>query len=83
MCLLLGFDFGKRQNGLNVDDVVLPRWCHSSARLFVLIHRQALESEFVRQRISAWLDLVFGYKQRGKAAIESVNVYHPSVSIQV
>jgi len=75
-----GFDFGLMQNGERVSDVKLPPWCHGDARLFVLIHRQALESDIVRQSLPAWIDLVFGYKQRGKEAVDAVNVFHPSVS---
>jgi len=69
------------QNDERVSDVKLPPWCHCDARLFVLIHRQALESDIVRQSLPAWIDLVFGYKQRGKEAIDAVNVFHPSVII--
>jgi len=68
------------QNGERVSDVKLPPWCHDNARLFVLIHRQALESDIVRQSLPAWIDLVFGYKQRGKEAVDAVNVFHPSVT---
>jgi len=75
-----GFDFGLMQSGERVSDVELPPWCHGSARLFVLIHRQVLESDFVRQTLPAWIDLVFGYKQRGKEAVDAVNVFHPSVT---
>jgi len=68
------------QNGERVSDVKLPLWCHGDARLFVLIHRQALESDIVRQSLPAWIDLMFGYKQRGKEAVDAVNVFHPSVT---
>ncbi|XP_071961754.1 lysosomal-trafficking regulator-like isoform X2 [Antedon mediterranea] len=73
-----GFNFGCRQNGARVDDVTLPIWCQGSPRLFVLIHRQALESSYVSQFINSWIDLVFGYKQKGDSAKEAINVFHPA-----
>ncbi|KAG5831271.1 hypothetical protein ANANG_G00302020, partial [Anguilla anguilla] len=73
-----GFDFGLRQNGERVDHVSLPPWARNDPRLFVLIHRQALESEQVSQTLCHWIDLVFGVKQKGKAAIQAINVFHPA-----
>ncbi|CAG9531538.1 unnamed protein product [Cercopithifilaria johnstoni] len=71
-------NLGVRQNGDIVDDVILPAWCQGSARLFVLIHRQALESSIVSSTLNYWIDLIFGYKQTGKAAIDAINVFHPA-----
>nr|XP_018917180.1 PREDICTED: lysosomal-trafficking regulator [Bemisia tabaci] len=73
-----GFNFGLRQNGERVDDVQLPPWANSDPRLFILIHRQALESEYVRENLPHWIDLVFGYKQTGKPAVDAINVFHPA-----
>ncbi|XP_035891590.1 lysosomal-trafficking regulator [Anopheles stephensi] len=73
-----GFDFGTRQSGEPVNHVELPAWCNGSARLFVLIHRQALEANIVRRQLSHWIDLIFGYKQTGQAAIDAINVFHPA-----
>ncbi|XP_068142089.1 lysosomal-trafficking regulator isoform X1 [Drosophila tropicalis] len=72
------FNFGCRQNGERVEDVSLPPWCHRDSRLFVLIHRQALESEMVRNHLHHWIDLIYGYKQSGESAIEAINVFHPA-----
>ena len=43
-----GFDFGVKQSGERVDNVLLPAWAHGDPRLFIKIHRQALESDHVR-----------------------------------
>ncbi|KAH8378738.1 hypothetical protein KR009_001013 [Drosophila setifemur] len=72
------FNFGCRQNGERVEDVSLPPWCQRESRLFVLIHRQALESEMVRSQLHSWIDLIYGYKQSGEHAVESINVFHPA-----
>ncbi|CAN7995348.1 unnamed protein product [Ixodes hexagonus] len=73
-----GFDLGVRQTGEVVSDVRLPPWCRNDPRLFVLVHRQALESDHVTERLGHWIDLVFGYKQTGKAAQDAINVFHPA-----
>ncbi|XP_018118608.1 lysosomal-trafficking regulator isoform X3 [Xenopus laevis] len=73
-----GFDFGVRQNGERVNHVNLPPWARNDPRLFILIHRQALESDNVSQTICHWIDLVFGYKQKGRAAVQAINVFHPA-----
>ncbi|KAL7034576.1 hypothetical protein ACKWTF_008011 [Chironomus riparius] len=71
-----GFNYGKRQTGEQVNDVKLPEWCDFSPRNFMLIHRQAFESELVRRNLNHWIDLIFGFKQKGKAAVDSINVFH-------
>ncbi|XP_057327101.1 lysosomal-trafficking regulator [Microplitis mediator] len=72
------FNFGVRQNGCRVGDVELPSWCNNDARLFVLVHRAALESDIVRENMSYWIDLVFGFRQTGRPAVEAINVFHPA-----
>ncbi|MGH0131459.1 UNVERIFIED_CONTAM: hypothetical protein FKN15_014968 [Acipenser sinensis] len=73
-----GFDFGVRQNSERVNHVNLPPWARNDPRLFILIHRQALESDQVSQTLCQWIDLVFGHKQKGKAAVHAINVFHPA-----
>ncbi|BGP38319.1 Beige protein-like 1 [Rhodotorula kratochvilovae] len=71
-----GHDLGKRQESDEpIDDVVLPPWAKGDPRVFVEQHREALESEYVSTHLHAWIDLVFGFKQRGEAAVEAVNVF--------
>lgn len=73
------FNLGLKQNNEIVDDVKLPAWCpNSDPRLFTLIHRQALESNYVSENLHHWVDLIFGHKQTGKAAVEALNVFHPA-----
>ncbi|GAA5921426.1 hypothetical protein JCM3775_003043 [Rhodotorula graminis] len=68
--------FGRRQeNDEPVEDVALPAWANGDPRRFVELHREALESEFVGTHLHGWIDLVFGFKQRGEAAVEAVNVF--------
>jgi len=68
-------DLGTRQNGRKVDNVELPPWA-SSPEDFVKKCRAALESDFVSANIHHWIDLIFGYKQRGKEAENANNVFY-------
>lgn len=73
-----GYNFGVRQgNGGKVDNVILPPWAKGDPKIFIAKHREALESPYVSQHLHKWIDLVFGFKQRGDAAIENLNVFHP------
>ncbi|GAB2248593.1 hypothetical protein Droror1_Dr00008475 [Drosera rotundifolia] len=69
-------DLGEKQSGEKVSDVGLPPWAKGSAREFIRRHREALESDYVSENLHHWIDLIFGYKQRGKAAEEAVNVFY-------
>uniref|UniRef100_A0A6I8N9W9 Neurobeachin-like protein 2 n=1 Tax=Ornithorhynchus anatinus TaxID=9258 RepID=A0A6I8N9W9_ORNAN len=71
-----GFDLGSLQlTNEKVGDVVLPRWARSRED-FIHKHRQALESEHVSAHLHEWIDLIFGYKQRGPAAVDALNVFY-------
>ncbi|TRY83639.1 hypothetical protein DNTS_003868 [Danionella cerebrum] len=71
------FDFGCMQDGTPLDDVVLPPWAKGDPQEFIRLHREALESEFVSSRLHLWIDLIFGYRQQGPAAVEALNTFHP------
>uniref|UniRef100_A0ACB8G153 Neurobeachin-like protein 1 n=1 Tax=Sphaerodactylus townsendi TaxID=933632 RepID=A0ACB8G153_9SAUR len=78
-------EFLENQNNFNlgqlqiskevVGDVLLPKWAQSPED-FIYKHRKALESEYVSSHLHKWIDLIFGYKQRGPAAVEALNVFY-------
>jgi hypothetical protein len=71
------YEFGSRQgNGGRIDTVQLPPWAKGDPKIFIAKHREALESDYVSKHLHHWIDLVFGYKQRGEAALEATNVFH-------
>lgn len=70
------FDMGSQQKGGYVSDVTLPPWANGDPRVFIRLHRRALESPYVSSNLHKWIDLIFGYKQRGKAAEEAMNVFY-------
>uniref|UniRef100_A0A8C7QXM9 Neurobeachin-like protein 2 n=1 Tax=Oncorhynchus mykiss TaxID=8022 RepID=A0A8C7QXM9_ONCMY len=70
------FDLGRLQiSKERVNDVILPKWARSPED-FIYKHRKALESEYVSAHLQDWIDLIFGYKQRGPAAVEALNVFY-------
>ncbi len=72
---LNGLDLGSKQDKAKLGDVVLPPWAKGSPEEFVRINRAALESEHVSAHLHEWIDLIFGFKQKGKAAVEACNVF--------
>ncbi|SCV71197.1 BQ2448_2785 [Microbotryum intermedium] len=80
-------DFLRNANGLKlglrqesdapIDDVALPPWAKNDPRLFIELHRKALESDYVSAHLHLWIDLIWGYKSgTGEDAIKAVNVFH-------
>ena len=66
---------GTRQSGRPVGDVELPPWAAGSPRRFLALQRAALEAPVASANLHHWLDLVFGAKQTGQAAVEADNVF--------
>nr|KAK5440875.1 Beige protein-like 1 [Exophiala xenobiotica] len=71
------YDFGTRQNSTkSIGSVELPPWAKGDPRIFIARQREALESPHVSKNLHKWIDLIFGCKQKGEAAVEAVNVFH-------
>eukprot|EP00899_Mesostigma_viride_P003816 jgi/Mesvir1/13435/Mv16507-RA.1 len=68
-------DFGRKQNGEPLGKVKLPPWAKDAGD-FIAQHRAALESEYVSEHLDEWIDLIFGYKQRGPEAAAADNVFY-------
>ena len=62
-----------------LDDVALPKWANNSAISFVNINAKALESQYVSEHINEWIDLIWGYKQKGEEAVKADNTYDPNM----
>lgn len=70
------FDLGRLQSSKErIGDVILPPWADSPED-FIYKHRKALESEYVSSHLHEWIDLIFGYKQKGQAAVDAMNVFY-------
>ncbi len=54
----------------------LPPWAKGSPDEFVRLQREALECDHVSEHLHDWIDLIFGYKQRGRAAEAAANVFY-------
>nr|XP_043605925.1 protein GFS12 [Erigeron canadensis] len=59
-----------------MSDLAVPSWAGSPEE-FIRLHRDALESDRVSCQIHDWIDIIFGYKMSGEAAISAKNVMLP------
>ncbi|KAJ3427472.1 beige/beach-related [Anaeramoeba flamelloides] len=71
------FDFGKLEETEEIiNNVNLPPWSKGSSYEFVRLMRAALESDYVSEHLNDWIDLIFGYKQRGEEAVKANNLFY-------
>ncbi|KAM9847921.1 WD repeat- and FYVE domain-containing protein 4 [Aulostomus maculatus] len=68
---------GCMDDGTALGDVELPPWAKDDPQEFIRVQREALESDYVSSHLHLWIDLIFGYRQQGPAAVESLNTFHP------
>ncbi|XP_022999796.1 protein GFS12 isoform X1 [Cucurbita maxima] len=57
-------------------DLAVPPWAGSPEE-FIKLHRVSLESDRVSEKLHEWIDVTFGYKMSGEAAIAAKNVMLP------
>ena len=59
-----------------VNDIEMPQWAgKGDAYMFVKKHRELLESIEISEKINEWFNIIFGSKQKGKAAKAIGNLF--------
>ena len=66
-------NLGKKEDGEVVNDVLTP--CENNPFDFIITMKTVLEDEKLSKTIQNWIDLIFGYKARGKEAENSHNLF--------
>jgi len=66
-------NMGKLEDGTQVNDVLTP--CFNNPHDFIKTMRSCLENNKVSYKIQEWIDLIFGYKSRGKEAERAKNIF--------
>ena len=67
-------NLGQIKNKL-VDNVQMPSWCEDSPYIFIENYRSLLECNNLN--ITPWIDLIFGFSQKGKQAQITGNIFLP------
>ena len=66
-------EINTEENWVNVEDVILPKWCSKNPFFFIQKYREFLEKSKID--INPWIDLIFGCCQRGQKAQNAGNIY--------
>ena len=70
---LNNIDLGTKENGDKVDEVITP--CNNNKYKFIEVMKNILENNKVSLNLQNWIDLIFGYKSRGKEAELAKNIF--------
>ena len=60
-----------------INDVLLPKWCKDNPYIYIMKSRELLEDNNEID-LNPWIDLIFGYTQRGRPAQQVGNLFLPS-----
>ena len=60
----------------NIQEVEAPKWSQNNAYTFIQKHRQILESSEVSYCLDEWINIIFGYKQKGIEAHKINNLFN-------
>ena len=69
-------NLGTKDDGTNVNDVLTP--CDNNPYEFIYTMKKILENSQISKNLQKWIDLIFGYKARGKDAELSNNIFTES-----
>ena len=69
------FEGDNENNKEPFNDYILPDWSKNDPRKFTLILKKILESKKISENLNSWIDLIFGYKQKGEKAVKALNVF--------
>ena len=65
--------FNIKEKDIKINDVYLPYWSNNNPEKFICIMREILERPEIK--IFDWIDLTFGYAQKGPEALKKNNIY--------
>ena len=65
-----------------IQDVLLPNWCKDNPYYFIYKKKELLENNSVID-LNPWIDLIFGYSQRGQPAMQIGNLFLPCMYDEV
>nr|CAD2141024.1 unnamed protein product [Meloidogyne enterolobii] len=70
-------NLGIREDGNKIGNVILPKWANGKAEEFVkYIGKRWKVIWVISCQLNQWIDLIFGYKQRGAEAIRALNTFY-------